>query len=202
LVHFALAFTMVVGASILIFSGCFLLQEHNDLARQNVQNAPEYNPQAMTDWKRQVIRPSDAPFTLLHGQGYLRIERWAAENRSLVVEAETPVRIRIRLLDYPGWGVFDNGVALSHGVDPASGAMLLDVSPGPPEEIAFELLLGEPALILSFGPESYYSACHSLACSERDEKPARWFHLRPSSKQWRLQVPGSRLAPVGGSFRL
>jgi hypothetical protein len=153
LVHFALAFIMVVGASILIFSGCFLLQEHNDLARQNVQNAPEYNPQAMTDWKRQVIRPSDAPFTLLHGQGHLRIERWTAENRSLVVEAETPVRIRIRLLDYPGWGVFDNGVALSHGVDPASGAMLLDVSPGQHQiEITFRTTPWRTlALILSFG---------------------------------------------------
>jgi len=153
LVHFALAFIMVVGASILIFSGCFLLQEHNDLARQNVQNAPEYNPQAMTDWKRQVIRPSDAPFALLQGQAYLRIERWTAENRSLVVEAETPVRIRVRLLDYPGWGVFDNGVALSHGVDPASGAMLLDVSPGQHQiEITFRTTPWRTlALILSFG---------------------------------------------------
>jgi len=152
LLHFALAFIMVLGTGVLILSGCFLSEEHNERARQNVQNAPEYNPRAMTDWKRQVIWPSDAPFTLLQGQAHVRIERWTAENRSLVVEAETPVRIRIRLLNYPGWSVFDNGVVMSLGVDLTSGAMLLDVPQGEHRiEIKFQTTPWRTgALILSF----------------------------------------------------
>jgi len=130
LLHLSLAFSMVLGTGVLILSGCFLSEEQNERARRSVQNAPEYNPRAMVDWKRQEIWPTDPPFTVIDGQARVRIERWAAENRSLVVEAETPVRIRIRLLDYPGWTVLDNGVVTSHGVDPTIGALLLDTSPG------------------------------------------------------------------------
>jgi len=139
LLHFALAFFMVLGTGILILRACFLAEEHNDRARQSVQNAPEYNPRAMADWKRQEIWPTDPPFTVSEGQARVRIERWAAENRSLVVEAETPVRLKIRLFDYPGWTVQDNGVVMSPGVDRANGSMLLDVSQGQHRiEISFQ----------------------------------------------------------------
>jgi 6-pyruvoyl-tetrahydropterin synthase-like protein len=130
LLHFSLAFIMVLGTGVLILNGCFLSEEQNERARRSVQNAPEYNPRAMVGWQRQEIWPSDEPFTLLQGQAQVRIEQWSAEDRSLVVEAETPVRLRIRLFDYPGWSVLDNGVVISPRVDATTGAMALDLSAG------------------------------------------------------------------------
>ena len=130
LLHFSLAFFMVLGTGVVVLSGCFLSEEQNERARRSVQNAPEYNPRAMVGWKRQEIWPSDAPFTLLQGEAHVRIERWTAENRSLVVDAETPVLIRIRLLNYPGWSVLDNGAVISPSIDATTGAMSLDLSAG------------------------------------------------------------------------
>jgi hypothetical protein len=130
LFHFALAFIMVLGTGLLIVSACFLSEEHNERASQSVQNAPEYNPLVMAEWKRQEIWPTDPHFTVSEGQARVRIGRWAAENRSLVVEAETPVQLKIRLFDYPGWTVQDNGIVVSPGVDLTTGSMLLDVSEG------------------------------------------------------------------------
>jgi 6-pyruvoyl-tetrahydropterin synthase related domain len=130
LLHFTLAFLMVLATAVLIFSACFLSEEHGELARQSVQNAPEYNPRAMPDWKRKEIWPTDPPFTVSEGQARVRIERWESENRSLVVEADTPVQLIIRLFDYPGWTVKDNGVLTTTGVDPRNGSLLLQVSQG------------------------------------------------------------------------
>jgi hypothetical protein len=130
LLQFTLTFIMVLGTGIVIFRGCFLAEEHTERARQSVQNAPEYNPRAMTDWKRQQIWPTDRPFTLLNGQARVQIERWDAQSRSLVVKAGTPARIRVRLLDYPGWSVFDNGIVVNPAVDATTGAIMLDVPEG------------------------------------------------------------------------
>jgi hypothetical protein len=128
--HFGLACIMVLGTGVLIVRGCFLTEEHNERARQSVQNAPEYNPRAMADWKRQEIWPSDPPVAVSEGRARVRIERWASEDRRLVVDAETPVRLRIRLLEYPGWTVRDNGIVTSPGVDTTRGSIRLDLSQG------------------------------------------------------------------------
>jgi hypothetical protein len=130
LLHFSLAFIMVLGTGVLILNGCFLSDQQNERARRSVQNAPEYNPLAMVGWKRQEIWPIDEPFILLQGQAHISIQQWTAEHRSLVVEAETPVRIRIRLFNYPGWSVLDNGVVIIPSIDAATGAMVLDLSTG------------------------------------------------------------------------
>jgi hypothetical protein len=39
----------------------------------------------------------------------VRIVRWSAEERELQVSSEQPVRLALRLLDYPAWGVEVNG---------------------------------------------------------------------------------------------
>ena len=130
LLHLALTFVMVLGTGVLVFSGCFLSEEQNERARLNVQNAPEYNPRTMADWRRQEIWPADSPVAVIEGRAHLQIEQWTAENRSIVVDAETPVRLRIRLLDYPGWTVFDNGAVMSSHVEPSTGAILLEISQG------------------------------------------------------------------------
>lgn len=130
LLHFSLAFIMLLGTGVLIFSACFLSEEHHERARQSVQNAPEYNPYAMVDWKRQEIWPTDPPITVSGGRAQVEIKRWDAEDRTLIVESETPIQLKVRLFDYPGWTVLDNGVAVRPGFDSASGSMLLDVSQG------------------------------------------------------------------------
>jgi hypothetical protein len=130
LLHFSLAFIMILGTGVLVLSACFLSEEHHERALQSVQNAPEYNPRAMVDWTRQEIWPIAPPFKVSEGQAQVEIEQWLAQDRTLIVEAQTRVRLKVRLFDYPGWTVLDNGVAVSPGLDPATGSMLLDVSPG------------------------------------------------------------------------
>jgi uncharacterized membrane protein len=43
----------------------------------------------------------------------VRIVRWSAEERELQVSSEQPVRLALRLLDYPAWGVEVNGKAVT-----------------------------------------------------------------------------------------
>jgi hypothetical protein len=43
----------------------------------------------------------------------VRILRWTAEERELQVKAETPVRVALRLLNFPAWRVEVNGVAVT-----------------------------------------------------------------------------------------
>jgi len=43
----------------------------------------------------------------------IHIERWTAEERNLRVNSNEPVRVALRLLDYPAWRVEVNGKAVT-----------------------------------------------------------------------------------------
>jgi uncharacterized membrane protein len=64
-------------------------------------NLPQNQPQArMLPPNQDTIAPTQSSF---------RIERWTAEDRRISVSADRPVRLAVRLLDYPAWRVTVNG---------------------------------------------------------------------------------------------
>jgi hypothetical protein len=128
--HFTMAFMAGVGSMLIIFGGCFLSEEHTKLARKNVYNAPEYNPKAMRNWKQRIIHPVDPLYTIAAGKAQVRVDHWGAESRQLSLEADTPLQLRFRLYDYPGWQVTVDGDEIATSVDEASGALVAEVPSG------------------------------------------------------------------------
>jgi hypothetical protein len=61
----------------------------------------------------------------------IHIERWTAEERNLRITSSEPVRVALRLLNYPAWHVEVNGKAVTPQHAETSGQMILLLSPGP-----------------------------------------------------------------------
>jgi hypothetical protein len=100
------------------------------MAAENIYNAPEYNPRDMKFWKLKVIHPEDPPYSILNGEASVSINRWSAHDRDLNIRAETPARIKMRLLYYPGWTVSCDGRPSTSLIDPDSGAIMVDIPSG------------------------------------------------------------------------
>ena len=60
----------------------------------------------------------------------IHIERWTAEERNLQVTSNEPVRVALRLLDYPAWRVEVNGKAVTPQHAETNGEMILSLSAG------------------------------------------------------------------------
>jgi hypothetical protein len=60
----------------------------------------------------------------------VRIERWTAEERVLRVASHQPLRVGLRLLNYPAWRVEVNGKAVTPQRAETNGQMILWLSPG------------------------------------------------------------------------
>ena len=60
----------------------------------------------------------------------VQIERWSAEEKELRVTSREPMRVALRLLDYPAWRVEVNGKAVTPQHAEMSGQMILLLSPG------------------------------------------------------------------------
>ncbi|HUL17406.1 MAG TPA: 6-pyruvoyl-tetrahydropterin synthase-related protein [Terriglobales bacterium] len=58
------------------------------------------------------------------------VERWTAEDRRITVDARQPVRLAIRLLDYPAWRVTLNGKRVEAIHEGTTRAMYLALEPG------------------------------------------------------------------------
>jgi uncharacterized membrane protein len=58
------------------------------------------------------------------------IERWTAEERVLRVASHQPLRVGLRLLNYPAWRVEVNGKAVTPQRAETNGQMILRLSPG------------------------------------------------------------------------
>ena len=69
----------------------------------------------------------------------IHIERWTAEERNLQVTSNEPVRVALRLLDYPAWRVEVNGKAVTPQHAETNGEMILSLSAGR-ERIAVRLV--------------------------------------------------------------
>jgi hypothetical protein len=61
----------------------------------------------------------------------IQIGRWTAEERNLRVRSTEPVRVALRLLNYPAWRVEVNGKAVTPGHAETNGEMVLLLAPGP-----------------------------------------------------------------------
>lgn len=60
----------------------------------------------------------------------IRIARWTAEEKDLRVTSREPVRMGLRLLNYPAWRVEVNGKAVAPQRAETNGQMILPLSPG------------------------------------------------------------------------
>jgi hypothetical protein len=60
----------------------------------------------------------------------IHIQRWTAEERNLRVSSNEPVRVGLRLLNYPAWRVEVNGKAVTPQHADTNGQMILPLSPG------------------------------------------------------------------------
>lgn len=128
--HVVLTFVAGLASLLIILGGCFLTEEHSQMAAANIYNAPEYNPRDMKLWKLKVIHPEDPPYSILEGKASVSIDRWSAHNRDLTIRAEAPARIKMRLLYYPGWAVSCDGHPSALVIDPDSGAIMVDIPSG------------------------------------------------------------------------
>jgi hypothetical protein len=62
--------------------------------------------------------------------GKFRVERWKAEEKRIVVEAHGPVRVALRLLNYPAWRVEVNGREVHPEKPEQTAQMLIPVTRG------------------------------------------------------------------------
>lgn len=60
----------------------------------------------------------------------IHIERWTAEEKVLRVASREPLRVALRLLNYPAWRVEVNGKAVTPQSAETNGQMILALSPG------------------------------------------------------------------------
>jgi len=128
--HVTVTFLAGVTSLLIILGGCFLTQEHTQMAAANIYNAPEYNPKDMKLWRQRIIKPEDPPYSVVNGKASVKIDRWSTHERDLNIRAETPARIRIRLLYYPGWTVSCDGRPIPSLTDPDTGAVVADIPAG------------------------------------------------------------------------
>jgi hypothetical protein len=63
-------------------------------------------------------------------QAEIRIERWTAEERNLRVTSREPLRLAVRLLNYPAWRVEVNGTVVTPRRAEADGSMVLALPAG------------------------------------------------------------------------
>jgi hypothetical protein len=128
--HLAVTFVAGVASLLVVLGGCFLTAEHSRMAAASIYNAPEYNPKEMRFWKQRAIQPGDPPYSVVDGKASVTIDRWSAQDRHLSIQAEAPTRMRIRLLNYPGWVASCDGHRIPLLTDPDSGAIVVDIPAG------------------------------------------------------------------------
>jgi len=119
-----------IASLLIIRGGCFLGEEEFRQASMNVYNAPEYNPQTMPNWRQRVIYPESPPFKVIEGFANVKIRRWAAHERELSIEGDSPILLALRLFHYPGWVLRLDGRNEQIRVNPTDGGILVSVQPG------------------------------------------------------------------------
>jgi hypothetical protein len=63
-------------------------------------------------------------------QAEVHVLRWSAEERELQIRSQQPVRVALRLLDYPEWHVEVNGRVVTPQHAETSGQMILQLPAG------------------------------------------------------------------------
>jgi hypothetical protein len=85
-------------------------------------NLPEKSPRV------QILPADDSGASAPKAE--IRIERWTAEERIVAVNAREPMRVALRLLDYPAWRVDVNSKAVTPQHAETDGEIILPLSPG------------------------------------------------------------------------
>jgi hypothetical protein len=85
-------------------------------------NLPEKAPRV------QILPVGEAGGRAPHAE--IRVERWTTEERDLRVTSSEPLKLALRLLNYPAWRVEVNGKAVTPGHPETNGQMILSLSPG------------------------------------------------------------------------
>lgn len=104
--------------------------------RQGFDGTDEYDPSGDD---RSNLPPKAPPFRILPTEeganaavpkAEIRISRWTAEDRELGVTSTQPLRLAIRLLDYPAWRSQVDGQAVTPQHPEDSGQLVLPLSTG------------------------------------------------------------------------
>jgi uncharacterized membrane protein len=99
------------------------------------EGTDEYDPigDDRTDLPQKPSRAqfySDQYGLLMGDIGQLRVEKWDAEHRVLMVGSDSDAKVAIRLLNYPAWRVMVNGSPVSAQHARGTGQMVLPVPAG------------------------------------------------------------------------
>jgi hypothetical protein len=121
--HMTVAFAAGMATLFVILGSCFLGEQQTRMARDHLYNAPEYNPRSMVHWQQRVIDPYPEKCRLLEGTARIEILAWKSVERRVVVDASSPVTVKLCLLEYPGWEVRLDRQPITPGADPADGGM-------------------------------------------------------------------------------
>jgi hypothetical protein len=102
---------------------------------QGFEGTDEYDPVSDDHYNLPAKAPRVEllPFTESEGRkpkAEIRIERWTAEERNVDVTSREPLRVALRLLDYPAWRVEVNGRTVTPQHAETNGQMILSLSPG------------------------------------------------------------------------
>ncbi len=102
---------------------------------QGFEGTDEYDPVGddRTNLPEKMPRAQVLPAEESDGsapQAEIRIERWTAEERDFQVASHEPLRLAVRLLDYPAWRVEVNGNAVTPQHAETNGEMILPLSAG------------------------------------------------------------------------
>ena len=140
----------ILGAAVLVVSvatGAFLVQqtwwdsEDIPVLRETIANdqgfegTDEYDPlgddhsNLPEKAPRVAILPNDEPGGAAP-RAEVRVLRWSAETRELEVLSPKPVRVALRLLDYPAWRVEVNGKVQTPQHAETNGQMILGLPAG------------------------------------------------------------------------
>ncbi len=102
---------------------------------QGFEGTDEYDPLSddRTNLPEKAPRVQVLPAEESEGtapQAEIHIERWTAEERDFQVASHEPLRLAVRLLDYPAWRVEVNGNAVTPQHAETNGEMILPLSAG------------------------------------------------------------------------
>jgi hypothetical protein len=98
------------------------------------EGTDEYDPMSddRTNLPTKAVRvqvlPPKVSRSALHAE--VHIERWTAEEKILRVTSREPLRVGLRLLDYPAWRVEVNGKAVKPEHAETNGEIILPLAPG------------------------------------------------------------------------
>jgi hypothetical protein len=102
---------------------------------QGFEGTDEYDPQGDDHSNLPQKAPRVQLLPAEESEGHapaaeIHVERWTAEERTLQVKSQDPVRIALRLLNYPAWRVEVNGKTGTPERGESSAQMILLLSPG------------------------------------------------------------------------